>query len=110
MKELDAAQRAVDQGDYGKALRLLRPLAEAGNPKAQGSLGVLFQLGLGVQRDLAEALKWLRKAAGQGDGLAAHNIGTIYLTGAPEIPNDEAKSEEWFRRARELGFEPGRSE
>ena len=44
---------AVDahaRGDYAKALRLIRPLANDGNAAAQFNLGVMYLAGHGVQR------------------------------------------------------------
>ena len=109
MSKLDPALKialeAIDRGDHAEAFRLLLPLAQAGSAKAQANLGTLYQLGLGVQRDLTEAVKWLKKAVGQGEGIAAHNLGTIYMTGSPEIPVDQNESKKWYRKARELGFE-----
>ena len=82
-ENLKAAMDAIDRQDYEEALRQLRPLAESGNAKAQSSLGVLYQLGMGINRDLQEAIKWFKLAVDQGEGIAAHNLGTIYLTGFP---------------------------
>ena len=103
--ELKAALNAIDRQDYTEALRLLRPLAEAGNAKAQNNLGTLYQLGLGIKLDLNEAITWFKKAVDQGEGSAAHNLGTIYITGLPGIPFNEDESKKWYRKARELGFE-----
>lgn len=104
-QKLKAALDAIDRHDYAEAVRLLRPLAEAGNATAQNNLGTLYQLGLGVDRNLQEAIKWFKLAVERGEGSAAHNIGTIYLTGSPEIPADQDESKKWYRKARELGFE-----
>ena len=36
---------AYNRGDYAPAIRLFRPLAEQGNPKAQDLLGVMYRRG-----------------------------------------------------------------
>src|SRR5882762_3277305 len=41
--------------------------AESGDAQAQGKLADCYFLGKGVNEDLAEAAKWYRKAANQGD-------------------------------------------
>jgi uncharacterized protein len=41
------------RGDYAKALRLIRPLANDGDASAQFNLGLLYMAGQGVQRDSA---------------------------------------------------------
>lgn len=109
-QRLKAAIDAVEQQNYEEALRLLRPLAEGGNATAQNNLATLYQLGLGVKRDLQEAIKWFKLAVDQGEGSAAHNLGTIYLTGSPEVPVDQGESKKWYRKARELGFEVANQE
>ena len=60
---------AVDanaRGDYAKALRLIRPLANDGDAAAQFNLGLMYFTGHGVQQDNAAAALWFRKAAEQG--------------------------------------------
>ena len=41
----------------------------------------MYDLGLFVQRDYAEAVKWLLKAAEQNDGRAQYNLGVMYANG-----------------------------
>jgi TPR repeat protein len=60
------AYAAFQRGDYATALRLLRPLADAGNPEAQADLGLMYSKGNGVPQDSAEAFKWYSKAAYHG--------------------------------------------
>ncbi len=68
---------AYDRGDYATALRLWRPYAARGDMEAQYNLGGLYDQGLGMPQDHAEALKWYRLAAGQGDAaLPAGNAGS----------------------------------
>ena len=58
---------AEKRGDYATALRLRRPLARAGDAKAQFNIGFLYVIGTGVPQDYAEAVKCYRMAAEQGD-------------------------------------------
>ena len=52
---------AIGKGDYATALRLLRPLAEQGDAKAQISLGAMYAGGQGVAQDYREAvMSWPR--------------------------------------------------
>ena len=41
----------------------------------------MYQDGLGVQQDYAEAVKWYRKAAVQGEAYAQYNLGFMYHHG-----------------------------
>jgi TPR repeat protein len=67
---------AHDRGDYAKALRLIRPLANNGDARAQFNLGLMYVTGQGVQQDNAAAALWFREAAEQGYALAQSNLGT----------------------------------
>ena len=66
---------ALQRGDYTMAMRLIRPLAEQGNAGAQTDLGVIYDTGLGVPQDYAQAVVWYHKAADQGDAGALFNLG-----------------------------------
>jgi len=56
-------EAAFSKGDYATALRLWQPLAQQGDARAQNGLGALYQRGLGVPQDLAEAMRWFQKSA-----------------------------------------------
>jgi TPR repeat protein len=63
------ADMAWERQDYQRALSVIRPAAERGEPWAQLRLGVAYELGVGVAKDTREALVWYRKAARQiGEG------------------------------------------
>lgn len=72
------AIEAFDAGDYITAYKLFKPRAEAGDSEAQNYLGVHYYLGLGVKRDLRQALQWYEKAAIQGDPEAQFNYGLMF--------------------------------
>ena len=55
------------RGEYKAAYQLLKPLAEEGNSNAQMMLGFMYDQGRSVPKDSAEAVKWLRKSAKQGN-------------------------------------------
>ena len=101
---LNSGLEKIETGDYQEAFELLIPYAEAGDPVACSKVGVLYQLGLGVQRDIEKAIKFLTTAAEKGNGEAAHNLGTLYLSAEPDFPNEPDKSKFWYKRAKELGF------
>jgi len=80
-QDLATADSAYKRGDYATVLQLMRPLADAGNTRAQTYLGVLYDNGQGVPQDDAQAVVWYRKAADQGDARAQTNLGAAYETG-----------------------------
>ena len=74
----DSAEAALNSGDIETVRQLLTPLAERGVARAQLFLGTALSL----ERDpasLQEAERWLKLRADDGDGHAAHNLGTLYL-------------------------------
>ena len=56
----------------------LKARAEQGDVSAQFRLGTAYVKGRGVQQNDAEALKWYRLAAGQGETRGQLVVGTIY--------------------------------
>src|SRR5690349_14046740 len=78
---LQDAQSALQRKNYAAALRIVRPLAQSGDPTAQAMLGTIYALGLGVPRNTTEAVSWFRKAAEKGQPIAQGNLGIAYLNG-----------------------------
>jgi TPR repeat protein len=75
------ALAAYKRKDYATAASLFRSLAEAGDARAQGNLGVMYTYGQGVPQDYDEALKWYRRGAEQGDPRAQYNLAVRYERG-----------------------------
>ena len=74
---IDDAVAANARGDYAAELRITRPLAAKGEAWAQYFLGVSYGSGEGVPKNDAEAVKWYRLAAEQGNVAAQHNLGVM---------------------------------
>ena len=66
------------------------------------NLGVRYGNGRGVPQDAAEAVRWYRLAAEQGDASAQFNLGLAYDTGEG-VPQDYAEAVRWYRLAAEQG-------
>ena len=75
---------AYNRGDYMPAIRLFRPLAEQGNPKAQSLLGVMYRKGKGVARSSVHAFVWFSRAAARGDAKAKTELHAVSQTMTPE--------------------------
>ena len=100
--DLEAGLKALQRGDYTRALRELLPLAEQGNIVAQYNLGVMYFDGKGVPKDDTKAVKWYRLAAKQGDAEAQNNLGVMYANGEG-VPKDDAQAYAWLNAAAEQG-------
>ena len=90
------------KGDYDAAYEEWLPLAELGDIEAQFNLGVMYDEGAGVDKDLAVAADWYLKAADQGFVDAQSNLGMMYLHGHG-VPCDYKKASTWFRKAASQG-------
>ena len=75
---------AYNRGDYVPAIRMFRPLAEQGNAKAQGLLGVMYRRGQGVARNPIHAFIWLNRAAARGDVKAKAELREVSQTMTPQ--------------------------
>ncbi|MBT8126180.1 MAG: sel1 repeat family protein [Gammaproteobacteria bacterium] len=100
---LQEAESAFKSGDYPKALALLTPLAERGNPRAQNGLAIMYARGLGVSTNLEQAFEWHEKSALQGYALAQFLLGLMHADGQA-VPKDAAKGAKWLRAAAEQGL------
>ena len=82
------AQELSTEGDFESANKDYKPFfhsnlreAERGDAKAMGILGLMYEKGLGCEKNLAEALDWLKKGARKGDADAENNLGFHVLPG-----------------------------
>jgi uncharacterized protein len=55
-----------------------------------------------VPQSYAEALKWVRKAADQGDAQGEYDLGYSYDSGKG-VPQDYAEAAKWYRLAAKQG-------
>ena len=56
-------------------------LAEQGNEQGQIRLGLMYEFGRGVPKDLYQAFTWYKKSAEQGNALCQSQIGEMYYLG-----------------------------
>jgi TPR repeat protein len=73
---------AFEHQDYELVLKLALPAATDGNSEAQTIVALLYKCGLGVNRDVLEAERWLLMAAERGNPVAWNNLGSLY---APKL-------------------------
>ena len=102
-KELVEASDAISNREFEKALRILQPLVEREVASALGLMGLMYQLGEGVELNAPKAVELLSRAVELGDGTAAHNLATIYVIGLPGVPRDPDRGKRYYRMAKEMG-------
>lgn|GEM_PF-1153923 len=101
--DVDMGIEAYNLGEYKMALEELLPAAQAGDARAQGYVGVMFQEGQGVEKSFETAARWFKKAAGNGDAQAQHQLGRMYYNGQG-MPKDHKQAARWFRKAADQGY------
>ena len=100
--DFKTAMEAYNRGDFAKALREWRPLAEQGDASAQFYLGLSYENGDGVPRDYAIARQWYEKSAAQGDEKAQLYLGLQSAFGQGG-PVDLVQAHMWYSLAAENG-------
>jgi len=101
----DAVQ-AIESGRHSQAVKLLTPLANAGNALAQYRLGSLYYQGRGVPEDEKQAIFWWKKAAAQGYTEAMFQLGSAFLFGsqaAKFVPDPDREAAMWYFQAASAG-------
>lgn len=90
----DLAYGAFQRGYYLTALELAKPRAKLGDPASQTLIAEIYSRGLGVPRDMKEAVFWYKAAADSGDIAAQLKYALLLLEGRFVAPDRD--------RAREL--------
>jgi TPR repeat protein len=66
----------------------------------------MYLKGSGVPQDDAEAVKWIQRAATQGDAYAQYNLGLMYAQGRGVIVKDERQAIGWLTKSADGGYAP----
>ncbi|MDT8385035.1 MAG: tetratricopeptide repeat protein [Gammaproteobacteria bacterium] len=104
-EEADPLERglsAYHAGDFKTAYNLTIPLAEQGNPDASNLMGMMYELGKGVPKNLGKSVAYYRQAAEQGNPYAQYNLAVSFDAGTG-VPQNYREAVRWFRRAAEQG-------
>lgn len=80
----------------------LHARAEQGDAEAQLTLGQMYSIGQGVERNDEQALQWFRLAADQGSVEAQFRLGSIYEEGIGVLA-DDLEAAKWYRLAFDQG-------
>ncbi len=102
--DLESGNYYAKVGDNVEAVKWYRKAAEQGNATAQNNLGVCYENGDGVAKDMKEAVKWYQKAAEQGNADAQLNLEPFYRSGADE---DKAEAFKWLLKTTMQGHAVG---
>lgn len=96
--DFETGLKAFRAGNIEQALKEWQPLARAGEPNAQHSLGMMYEYGHGLERDDVEAAKWYLKAAEQNISEAQYRLAVFYDYGWGVGP-DANLAAKWYEQA-----------
>lgn len=87
---------------YEEAVKYYRQAVAQGHCAAQNNLGVCYETGQGVPKDIAMALQLYQKSAEQGNPVAQCNLGVLFFYGS-KVKKDWFKAVSMFQAAAEQG-------
>ena len=103
---LGRAVTLISKGQYADAVKILDPLAKAGNAVAQYQMGILHYNGKGVPEDERKAVQLLTSSAQQGNVEAMYQLGNAYTFGSetPQLVADpDVEAANWYYKAAKQG-------
>lgn len=106
LAQLQAGVHAWSGDRPAAAVAAWRPLAQAGDARAQLYLAYAYLQGQGVPRDEARAFHWYGRAARNGIADAQYQLGLMYELGIG-VAADQAEADYWYGQAVGQGFCPG---
>lgn len=99
-EHLKDATSAYQRGDYAGALQLLYPIANKGDAEALFCLGLMYDNGHGVEKNVVEAANLFSKAAHQGHIASQYNLGRRYHLGMG-VEKNHQEALIWYLKAAE---------
>jgi TPR repeat protein len=94
--EIEKARDLMEENRFGEAMRELLPAARSGNADAEELIGVMYALGLGVERDDIRAFEWYLRASMKGHPGAQSGVGWYYEVGRGMPAPDLVRAYMWY--------------
>ena len=104
-----SAYKAFSSGNYNAAFPLVKMMAEKGDKNYMRALASMYEIGMGVPKDNAQALYWYKAAADRHDAEALAAMGRFYMSGTCGVSKDYKKAFEYYQKADNLGSAVARS-
>lgn len=94
--DIEHARDLMEAGDFKEAKEALWPAARSGNADAEELIGVMYAMGLGVERDDVRAFEWYLRASLKGHPGAQSGIGWYYEIGRGMPAPDLVRAYMWY--------------
>jgi len=94
--DIEKARDLMESGQFEAAMQAFLPAAKSGNADAEELIGVMYAMGLGVERDDVRAFEWYLRASLKGHAGAQSGIGWYYETGRGVEAPDLVRAYVWY--------------
>ncbi|MEM7636582.1 MAG: tetratricopeptide repeat protein [Pseudomonadota bacterium] len=94
----DAGIAALQAGEFSMARKELRPLAEAGDGRAQYQTGLMYEYARGYKQSDAKAASWYGRAAAQNIAAAQYRLGVLHENGWG-VAQNHSRAAHWYTKA-----------
>lgn len=94
--EIEEARDLMEAGQFEAAREALLPAARSGNADAEELIGVMYALGLGVERDPERAFEWYLRSSMKGHPGAQSGVGWYYEVGLGMPAPDLVRAYMWY--------------
>ena len=101
--ENEAGLAAAQAGEWQKAWDIWKPLADAGDARAQSNIGVMYDNGEVVDEDDAEAVRWFTLSAEAGFAPGQANLAKMYFKG-DGVEQNYTIAHRWYQAAARQGL------
>ena len=96
LADIEEARDLMEAGKFVEAKEALWPAARSGNADAEELIGVMYAMGLGVERDDERAFEWYLRASLKGHPGAQSGIGWYYEVGRGLPAPDLVRAYMWY--------------
>ena len=96
LADLEKARDLMEANQFEQAMEELIPAARSGNAEAEELIGVMYAMGLGVERDEIRAFDWYLRSAMKGHPGAQSGVGWYYEVGIGMPAPDLVRAYAWY--------------
>ena len=94
--EIENARDLMEKGEFKQAMKELLPAARSGNADAEELIGIMYAMGLGVERDDVRAFEWYLRSSMKGHPGAQSGVGWYYEIGRGMPAPDLVRAYTWY--------------
>jgi TPR repeat protein len=94
--DIEGARDMMEAGKFAEAREALLPFARSGNADAEELIGVMYALGLGVEKDPERAFEWYLRSSMKGHPGAQSGVGWYYELGLGMPAPDLVRAYMWY--------------